>query len=104
MPVFETYASRVAAAAKAGSPDVYIYDELRPLVRKQLSIIFTQCIGPGWREPRGFVPGTDAVPQNANEIWERVARVMVERWSHSLCLETPRKLEGHRPRKVCATG
>jgi hypothetical protein len=33
MPVFETYASRVAAAAKAGKPDVYIYDELSTFLR-----------------------------------------------------------------------
>ena len=47
MPVFETYASRVAAAAKVGTPDVYTYDELPSLLRKQISKIFTECIGPG---------------------------------------------------------
>src|ERR1700724_3083159 len=53
MPVFETYASRAAAAAKAGAPDVYIYDELPPFLRKQISKIFTECIGlgcPSWDE------------------------------------------------------
>src|SRR6266566_6846341 len=53
MPVFETYASRAAAAAKAGAPDVYIYNELPPLLRKQVSQIFRECIGPGsprWTE------------------------------------------------------
>jgi hypothetical protein len=53
MPVFETYASRVAAAGKAGKPDVYIYDELSTFLRKQISQIFTACIGagcPSWDE------------------------------------------------------
>jgi hypothetical protein len=59
MPVFETYASRVAAAAKTGAPDIYTYDDLTPLLRKQISKIFTECIGPGWGEPKGFVPGAD---------------------------------------------
>jgi hypothetical protein len=45
MPVFETYASRVAAAAKAGAPDIYIYDELPPFLREQISQIFGECIG-----------------------------------------------------------
>src|SRR6266576_170734 len=76
MPVFETYASRVATAARADTPDVYTYDELPPLLRKQLSKIFTECIGPGWREPRGFVPGADVAPNNANGVWEKIAQVM----------------------------
>jgi AbiJ N-terminal domain 4 len=53
MPVFETYASRVAAAAKANSPDVYVYDELPPFLRKQISDIIRECIGfscPSWDE------------------------------------------------------
>lgn len=49
MPVFETFASRVAAAAKADAPDVYKYDELSPFLRKQISQIVTECIGPGWK-------------------------------------------------------
>jgi AbiJ N-terminal domain 4 len=51
MPVFETYASRVASAAKAGRPDVYTYDELPPFLRRQISQIFEECIGsecPSW--------------------------------------------------------
>jgi hypothetical protein len=53
MPVFETYASRVAAAAKSNSPDVYVYGELPPFLRKQISDIFRECIGfscPSWDE------------------------------------------------------
>jgi uncharacterized protein DUF7014/AbiJ-like protein len=54
MPVFETYASRVAAAAKANSPDVYVYDELPRFLRTQISLIFNRCIGgedcPLWGE------------------------------------------------------
>src|SRR6202048_1033255 len=46
MPVFETYASRAASAAKAATPDVYIYDELSSFLRKQISQIFRECIGP----------------------------------------------------------
>src|SRR5882672_8202140 len=76
MPVFETYASRVAAAAKAGRPDVYTYDELPPLLRKQISQIFTECIGPGRWEPKGFVPRADVTAGDANEVWGRVAKDM----------------------------
>ena len=45
MAVFETYASRVARSAKAGTPDVYTYDELPTFLRTQLSQIFGECIG-----------------------------------------------------------
>jgi hypothetical protein len=51
MPVFETYAWRVAAAAKAGKPDVYIYDKLPAFLRTQISKIFEECITefcPAW--------------------------------------------------------
>jgi hypothetical protein len=53
MPVFETYASRVAAAARAGTPDVYIYDKLPAFLRTQISKIFKECItasSPSWDE------------------------------------------------------
>jgi hypothetical protein len=50
MPVYETYASRSAAAAKASAPDVYIYHALPYLLRRQLSLIFEECIGPGGRD------------------------------------------------------
>jgi hypothetical protein len=77
MPVYETYASRVAAAAKAGTPDVYIYDDLPPFLRKQISQIFTECIGPGWRQ-EGKKEWNDewGIPNNGNEIWEQIARIM----------------------------
>jgi hypothetical protein len=73
MPVFETFASRVAAAAKAGAPDVYVYDELPPFLRKQISQIFTDCIGPGWKPPRLY---DDIPPRNANAAWYEIARLM----------------------------
>ena len=37
MPFYETYALRVAAAENAGTPDVYIYDELPPFLREQIA-------------------------------------------------------------------
>jgi len=49
VPVFDTYASRLRRAETAGQPDVYTYDELPVLLRKQISRIFTSCIGPGYR-------------------------------------------------------
>ena len=45
MPVFDTYASRVRLAEKAGQPDVYQYEHLPPFLRRQLNMIFTACIG-----------------------------------------------------------
>jgi hypothetical protein len=56
MPVFETYAAHVAAAAKATTPDVYTYDELPSFLRAQLTQIFRDCIGPGWK---GRIPYAD---------------------------------------------
>jgi hypothetical protein len=44
MPVFPTYASRLAAAQKAGTPDVYIYDQLPQFLRDQISEIFRECL------------------------------------------------------------
>jgi hypothetical protein len=73
MPVFETYASRDAAAAKAGEPDVYIYDQLPPFLREQICQIFTDCIGPGWRVPSNQFGSS---PANANKEWESIASVM----------------------------
>jgi hypothetical protein len=73
MPVFETYASPVAAAAKAGTADVYTYDELPPFLRTQISRIFLECIGPGWQEPPYF---TGLPPANANKIWAGIARII----------------------------
>jgi hypothetical protein len=72
MPVFETYAERVARATKAGTHDPYTYDELPPFLREQISQIFTHCIGPGWQP----VPTYGEPPRNANEVWERVAGIM----------------------------
>lgn len=73
MPVIKTYSARVADAAKAGTPDVYIYDELPPFLRKQLAKIFTDCIGPGW-PPRDY--GFNEPPRNANERWGPISRLM----------------------------
>jgi AbiJ N-terminal domain 4 len=42
---------RALRAAKASKPETYIYDELPNLLRKQLSLIFTECVGsksPRW--------------------------------------------------------
>jgi hypothetical protein len=50
MPVFETYASRLVAATKAGAPDVYIYNKLPPFLRKQVSLIFDECIASASRD------------------------------------------------------
>jgi hypothetical protein len=73
MPVFETYASRAAAAAKGGAPDVYTYDKLPPFLREQISQIFTSCIGPGWRvSSNQFVDS----PPNANKEWDAIAEIM----------------------------
>jgi hypothetical protein len=73
MPVFETYASRVAAATKAGSPDVYTYDKLPPFLREQISQIFSDCVGPGWRVS-SYQFGSS--PPNANNEWEAIAAIM----------------------------
>ena len=73
MPFYETYASRVAAAESAGTPDVYIYDELPPFPREQIAQILRKCIGPGWE---GNSRDYDTIPLNANEVWEEIADVM----------------------------
>src|SRR6267142_1162036 len=70
MPFYETYASRVAAAENAGTPDVYIYDELPPFPREQIAQILRKCIGPGWEG------NSRRIPLNANEVWEEIADVM----------------------------
>jgi hypothetical protein len=70
MPFYETYASRVAAAEDAGTPDVYIYDELPPFAREQIAQILSKCIGPGWDGNRR------RNHHNANEVWEEIAGVM----------------------------
>ena len=72
MPVYETYASRVADAAKAGTPDVYTYDELSPFLRAQISQIFRDCIGPGWK-----IRLHVQTPNNANWIWTKIAGILV---------------------------
>jgi hypothetical protein len=74
MPVFETFASRKAAAAKTGEPDVYTYDELPPFLRAQLTQIFRNCIGPGWKERNPYVD----TPNNANEIWTQISGIMAK--------------------------
>ncbi|MGO9997835.1 MAG: STM4504/CBY_0614 family protein [Acetobacteraceae bacterium] len=71
MAVFETYAMRRRREETAGQPDVYTYDELSPFLRKQLGLIFTSCIGPGYRP--GYYP--EAAPPNANAEWRKIARV-----------------------------
>jgi hypothetical protein len=58
MPVYETYAARAATAAKAGAPDVYVYDKLPPFLKKQISQILTESI-----------PAVD-------EYWTDVAKTM----------------------------
>jgi hypothetical protein len=73
MPVFETYASRAADAAKAGSSDVYTYDKLPPFLREQISQILTACIGPGWKVSSDQFGSS---PPNANKDWEAIAAVM----------------------------
>src|SRR5262245_37708039 len=71
MPVFQTYASRVAA--KAGEPDAYTYDNLPPFLREQVSQILTACIGLGLKvSPHEYVD----TPPNANWYWESIAEIM----------------------------
>src|ERR1700730_10653558 len=72
MPFYETYASRVAAAENAGTPDVYIYDEVQAVPREQLAQMLRKCIGPGWDANSRY----DEIPLNANEVWEEIADVM----------------------------
>ena len=68
MPLYETYASRVAATEKAGVPDVYTYDHLPEFLRDQIAQIFTDCIGPGWK-------GVIGKP-NANHSWRLITKTM----------------------------
>jgi AbiJ N-terminal domain 4 len=70
--VFETYASRLRRTESAGQPDVYVYDDLPPFLRKQLSQIFTCCIGPGYN------PGLYdmSAPPNANKYWTAIAELL----------------------------
>jgi hypothetical protein len=80
MPVFETYASRVAAAAKASTPEIYTYDRLPRLLRRQLHKIFAECIGPGNLDYR-------LRSRDANEIWDAIA-AMMDRETDSFSLLT----------------
>lgn len=73
MPVFETYASRVAQAARAGEPDVYIYDYLPSFLSEQIVQIFTACIGPGWKVSCNQISTS---PPNANKEWGAIAKIM----------------------------
>lgn len=75
MPVFETFASRAASAAKAGIPDVYKYDELPTFLRKQISQIFTAGIGPGWKPPK-MDYRFDPAPRNVNSIWMNIVKLI----------------------------
>jgi hypothetical protein len=70
MPVFETYASRVTAAEKTGTPDVYTYDNLPSFLSAQISQIFRDCIVPGWK---GYARH---IPHDANKLWEQIAGIM----------------------------
>jgi hypothetical protein len=93
MPVFETYASRVAAA-KAEAPEVYTYHQLPPFLREQISQIFTDCIGPGWRVS-SYQFGSS--PPNANKEWEAIFAVMrkeVESFGKSVLPNDPRYAYG----------
>jgi hypothetical protein len=69
--VYDTYASRLQRAEKAGQPDVYTYDQLSQFLRKQLSQIFTDCIGPGYA--CGDFPSTP--PPNANDTWDGIVKI-----------------------------
>src|SRR6266404_6141344 len=73
MPVFETYASRVADAAKADTPDVS-YDELPRFLRKQISQILTDCIGPGPRNPKIINPNTLRIA-HAEVTWRQISKL-----------------------------
>lgn len=75
MPLYETYASRVAATEKAGVPDVYTYDHLPEFLRDQIAQIFTDCIGPGWKGVIGnYFLSPD--PPNANHSWRLITKTM----------------------------
>jgi hypothetical protein len=100
MPVFETYSSRTAQGAAPG----YIYDQLPDQLRHQLTRIFTECIGPGWKVSSDQFGSS---PPNANNEWEHIAEIMDKeiwsfsqsenRYAHQRCiqyLKTSRDLEG----------
>ena len=72
MPVYETYASRLQRAENARRPDVYTYDQLPSFLRKQLSLIFTACIGPG----HAPAPYTIGAGRNANAMWDNITQIL----------------------------
>lgn len=83
MPVFETYASRWAAAEKAGEPDVYTYDKLSLFLREQISQIFEECVTP-------------------EGIWIPIARVMArEIPSYGTVYPNSRDADGYSNRSNC---
>jgi hypothetical protein len=92
MPVFETYASRVADAEKAGAPDVYTY-ELSPFLRKQISQIFTECIGPGWKS-QGINYDLAPEPRHANGFWLAISQI-IDRGIESFALPVDAYAYGH---------
>jgi hypothetical protein len=84
MPVFETYASRVADAAKAGAPDVYAYETLPSFLRKQISQIFTDSIGPGSKRPI-IINHNILESSHADETWIAISTI-IDRELESFCL------------------
>jgi hypothetical protein len=73
MPVQETYAARVEKATKGDATDTYVYDQLPLFLRKQLSQILTECIGPGFKPNASYF---SEAPRNANKLWCHFAEVM----------------------------
>ena len=67
MPIFETFAKRKHAANRSGQPDIYVYDKLPSFLRKQLAIIFRECIG--------HYSNSEYEP-NANGVWISINNIM----------------------------
>ena len=83
MPVYDTYAKRKRAKEKAGEPDVYQYDEVRPFLREQLRIILVGAFG-YWHYD--FEGSPDRAP---NSAWNHISHVLERE-----VREFPRSYEG----------
>src|ERR1700693_771230 len=70
MTIYETYSMRKKAAARAGQPDAYVYDDLPKFLRQQIVMIWRDVIGP-YVPPR-LLDAID-VPPNANRMWDEIA-------------------------------
>jgi hypothetical protein len=72
MPVYDLYSKRKKAASRAGQPDVYAYDDLPSLLRKQIVMVWHEAIGLYKQpEPEGYTWGA-----NANPHWDEISGIM----------------------------